>query len=322
MMCCVSPSTVLPSVMSTSNNEYRKPLHFYFYFLFPFLPSPPPPLNQCVGIDYVLLHKDIADKVLEHLPKALTRQFGTDPKQGEMSKMIQPVHAHRQVELLQEVEACPDTKILVGGSVHCKPESKYIAPTIVLEPPTNSRMMKEEIFGPILPILIVDSKEDAQRFINNLTGTPLALYIFTSNNACYNDMFNACPSATECRNDSCAQFNCPELPAGGLGSSGYGNNHGRASFETFTHERSEMHRPLLTDLGYLKYHPFAGIKTRALEVLLGILPSVPVLYTRRWIGLGVFLVMWVYFPFSSIKEPIANGLADALQWVADGIRSS
>ena len=117
-----------------------------------------------------MIHKDVADELLDKMVKSVEMQFGSgsEVESSELGRMVQVGHAHRLVDMLKEVEASPTTRILCGGSDACKPEERFIAPTIVVNPPRNSRLMKEEVFGPILPIHIVDSDTAAKEMIQQM----------------------------------------------------------------------------------------------------------------------------------------------------------
>ena len=119
-----------------------------------------------------MIHKDVADELLDTMVKSVEMQFGTDVESSELGRMVQVGHAHRLVDMLREVEASPTTRILCGGSDACNPDERFVAPTIVVNPPRNSRLMKEEIFGPILPVHIVDSDTAAKEMIQQMVRIP------------------------------------------------------------------------------------------------------------------------------------------------------
>ena len=278
--------------------------------------------QTCVAPDYLLVHEKHADALCNELLKTLEKQFGSDPQLGELGRIVQVSHAQRHVDLLTEVEKSPSTKILCGGSSKCDPSSKYVCPTIVLNPPRDSRMLKEEIFGPILPVFVVKSRQEAIDFINNIPGTPLAMYVFTSSAAVYQQMKDSCPSASALRNDGIVQFANVNLPIGGLGTSGYGNYHGQSSFDTFTHAFASMYRPCFPgcDFGMLRYHPYNKTKAYLLTNHLMTLPYVPVVPWRGAMLLMAAVVVLKYLPTVQpvalfLKENLANILEHAVVWL-------
>ena len=280
--------------------------------------------QTCVSPDYLLVHQRHAEALCQELVRTLEKQFGSNPQKGPLGRIVQVAHAQRHVEILKEVEACPTTKILCGGSGKCDASSRYVCPTIVLNPPRNSRMMTEEIFGPILPVIVVQSRQEAIDFINDMPGVPLALYVYTSRAGVYRQMKDSCPSASAVRNDGIVQFANPNLPVGGLGSSGYGNYHGEFSFNTFTHAFGSMYRPCFpgSDFGMVRYHPFGKMKATILCDYLMDLPSIPVLPWRSALATVAVIMASYYLPAPIqqpitwwLKENVAHVLEQALVWL-------
>ena len=134
-------------------------------------------------------------------------------------------------------------KVIVGGSQTVDIDDKFLSPTVILEPPRSSRILNEEIFGCILPILAYDTTEEAVNYINSKRGTPLALYAFTNNNSQFQQILDSVPSGGSVRNDVLLHFATSTLPFGGLGTSGYGNAHGIHGFRSFTHKRGVLDKP-------------------------------------------------------------------------------
>jgi hypothetical protein len=263
-------------------------------------------------------------------------QFGEDPKNSELSRMVQVSHAKRQVELLKEVEAkisrtTTSTKILCGGSAVCDPSNRYICPTVILNPPRDSRVLREEIFGPILPVIPVKSREEAVEFINSIRGTPLALYMYTTSAKAYQQVLDACPCAAAVRNDGIVHFANSHLPIGGLGTSGYGKYRGKYSFDTFTHSMANCYRPLAPglDFGMVRYHPMGtGAKAYFVSNHLLDVPEVPVLHLHKvalvfgLAGLVVFLQKFGGETTKVVFQTVAERIASALEMAASWLRSS
>jgi acyl-CoA reductase-like NAD-dependent aldehyde dehydrogenase len=278
--------------------------------------------QTCVAPDYLLVHEKHAEKLCIELVKTLKKQFSSDPRNSGIGRIVQVAHAQRLVDLLKEVEKSATAKILFGGSSQCDPDSKYVCPTIVLNPPRESRMLTEEIFGPILPVIVVKSREEAIEFINSMPGTPLAMYVYTSSAAVYRQMKDSCPSASAMRNDGILHFANNRLPVGGLGSSGYGNYHGKFSFETFTHAFSSVYRPCFPgcDFGMIRYHPFGKTKAFLLSEYLMNLPELPVLPWRPAFGVVAVMLFLKFVPAvqpltTFLKMSFANILEAAVLWL-------
>ena len=239
--------------------------------------------------------------------------------------MVTPTHAQRHVDMLKEVENSKSTRILCGGSDLCDVDQCYVCPSIVLNPPRDCRLLQEEIFGPILPIVVVKSREEAIHFIRNEQyGTPLALYVFTKSEQVYQEIIQAIPSGAASRNEVLMHAISSHLPFGGLGTSGYGTYHGKHSFETFTHAFGSVYRPCFSGsgLGMLRCHPYKGFRHVALLDVLAKFPDVPVLYLGRVTAvLSVLLILKFVPALDPWKEIAWHEIGNLLQQMADWARS-
>jgi len=158
-------------------------------------------------------------------------------------------------------------KVIFGGDVDI--ESKYISPTLVLlegdDAINNAQLMTDEIFGPILPILSVDSMESCVPFINQRP-KPLALYIFSKDEAVQNYILSRTSSGGVCINDTLCHFSVPDLPFGGVGESGLGSYHGLSGFERFSHLRAILNKSTFIDPA-IRYPPYNYSNLRILNFL-------------------------------------------------------
>jgi aldehyde dehydrogenase (NAD+) len=145
-----------------------------------------------------------------------------------------------------------DQKILYGG--HFDIEKKYFEPTIIEINNFDSKLMKEEIFGPILPIVEYDNFNEVDEIIKRYTH-PLAMYIFTKDIAFGKKFLESYPFGGGAINDTVVHIANDRLPFGGVGSSGMGKYHGKSTFETFSHYKPYISRPLWIDPP-LRYPPF------------------------------------------------------------------
>jgi len=242
--------------------------------------------QTCIGVDYVLVHNDVKEKFCEEVKQALERMYTSNPKNSGLARIATVDQAKRLKSLIEEAENC----VVWGGSEKCDINEKYVCPTVILNPPKECRLLKEEIFGPILPIISVDTDDEAITYINQMPGTPLAMYVFTTSSKQFEKFLCQVPSAAAIRNDVVMNFGSPHLPFGGLGSSGYGSYHGKTSFETFTHQRAVVFKPCHAafEYGGLRYQPYSALQEKAFSVL-GILPDVPVLHTRKMLSFATVL---------------------------------
>jgi acyl-CoA reductase-like NAD-dependent aldehyde dehydrogenase len=252
--------------------------------------------------------------MVNELAKAIQSQFGPNVQKSGLGRLAQENHAERHVEMLKEVESVPGIRI-IGGSHKCDTADRFTYPSLVLNPPRECRLLNEEIFGPILPIIAVKSRKEAQDFINSMPGIPLSMYVFTRKESVFRDMIRQCPAASAVRNDVLVHFGNPHLPMSGLGTSGYGSYHGLYSWRCFTHPQSQVYRPCYptADFGLIRYHPFGKIKEELIMFLTD-LPAIPPLYLRFWLGVGLF----TYATLSS--ETVRFGLADAISIAVDWLR--
>jgi delta 1-pyrroline-5-carboxylate dehydrogenase len=276
--------------------------------------------------------ESVVDRLIPALLRSLEVQCGgRDARSSDLGRIVSKQHALRLIDLIKEVEEAAakgdeETKILAGGSTTCDASTGFIAPTIVLHPPANSRMMQEEIFGPILPIVTVKSRTEAIDYMRNMPGTPLCLYVFTRSDAIFEEICRACPTGGLMRNDAIMHLSSADLPFGGLGSSGFGRYHGKYTFDTFSHEQPAMFRPCAPGLDFYmaRYHPYTNkIKAFLCTKVLVQLPSVPVLHLRLWGVLFLGAAAFAYVPaLASRQAAAAEKVAAGLEWLALRLRNS
>lgn len=142
---------------------------------------------------------------------------------------------------------------------------KFIAPTVLVDSSPESDVMSEEIFGPVLPVLTVESVEEAIEFVNKRP-KPLALYVFTESDETAGHVIANTSSGGASINGTVLHIGPPELPFGGIGPSGMGAYHGEAGFETFSHLKSVYNKRTKPDLPIL-YPPYTGIKERIIKAV-------------------------------------------------------
>ncbi|XP_071330922.1 aldehyde dehydrogenase family 3 member B1 isoform X1 [Trachinotus anak] len=211
--------------------------------------------QSCVAPDYVLCLPATRDALLPALREALEEFYGKEPQTcPDLSRIVSPRHWRRLMELLKKSSG----KVVVGGESN--EEDKYIAPTVVVDMSEDDALMEEEIFGPILPILTIESLEKGIDFINRKE-KPLALYVFSDESSVVNTVLEKTSSGGFCSNDGIVHMTLPGLPFGGVGASGWGSYHGRWGFETFSHRRACMLRGwALERLNGLRYPPYSDDK--------------------------------------------------------------
>lgn len=205
--------------------------------------------QMCVAPDYLLIHEKIKDKFVEQLKQNLRKFFGEDPSQNnEYAKIINEKQFKRLTAYL-------NTGNIIFGGKHDMGKL-YIEPTIIENVPPGSPLMKDEIFGPILPILSFSTMEQAKAIIEN-NPDPLAFYVYTSSKRKEKEWLEAVPAGGACINNSSWHLTNHNLPFGGRGTSGIGEYHGSYSFEVFSHRKAVMKTPAWFDPN-IKYPPFKG----------------------------------------------------------------
>ncbi len=205
--------------------------------------------QTCIAPDYLLVHKDIKDKLVKEIKKQMNSFYGEDAsKSDDYGRIINEKHFDRLSRLLD------GDKIIFGGKTDRK--DKYIAPTLMDGVTMDDAVMKEEIFGPILPILEFSEIEEAIDIIN-AGSKPLALYCFSKRQSRVTKVIENTSSGGVCINDTIMHMANPNLPFGGVGESGLGAYHSESTFTTFSHQKSVMHKSFLVDVP-MRYPPFGG----------------------------------------------------------------
>jgi aldehyde dehydrogenase (NAD+) len=201
----------------------------------------------CVAPDYVLVERAVCDGLIAELRKAITEFYGAHPSESpHFGRLVNRRHAERLQGLLQ------GQNIVLGGA--CDAETRYMAPTLLLDPAPDSAVMREEIFGPVLPIIPVADLDGALREVNRRP-PPLALYAFTRRRDVQDRIRQATVSGGVTFNDTVVHIFGHSLPFGGIGESGLGAYHGQAGFDTFSHRRTVATRPFRPDFSF-RYPPF------------------------------------------------------------------
>ncbi len=205
--------------------------------------------QTCVAPDYLLVHPKIKPEFLEELKKAITSLYGEDPEQSEdYPRIINEAHFNRLSSFLS------DGEVAFGGKTN--PASNYLSPTILDEITWDDPVMQDEIFGPVLPVLTYNDFQDAVSQIRNAP-RPLALYVFTSNEETEKYFLENVSFGGGAINDTIAQLGNHHLSFGGVGASGFGSYHGKASFDSFSHQKSIMKKNFLVDIP-IRYAPYDG----------------------------------------------------------------
>lgn len=205
--------------------------------------------QMCVAPDYALVHRNVKEEFVKELKEALINFFSNDPSADySYCKVINEKQFNRLIDYL-------NNGTIVHGGKHDL-SKLYIEPTIIENVQPDAQVMKDEIFGPILPIIPFENFEEAKSIIDR-NPEPLAFYIYTSSTKKEKEWLQAVQAGGTCINNSSWHLTNYNLPFGGRGNSGMGQYHGKNSFETFTHRRAVMKTPTWFDPN-IKYPPFKG----------------------------------------------------------------
>lgn len=198
--------------------------------------------QTCVAPDYLLAQEHIYEELIEELKNTIVEFYGNDIiNNKEFGRIINEKHMNRLNNILENDK----DKIVVGGDVDF--EQRYISPTIIRDVTLEDSVMEDEIFGPILPVIKYKDLEDIKYYISKHKN-PLALYVFSENDDFSEDIIRRFTFGGGCVNDTISHVASAHLPFGGVGTSGMGNYHGRASFDTFTHTKSIVKKSTKIDI--------------------------------------------------------------------------
>jgi aldehyde dehydrogenase (NAD+) len=213
----------------------------------------------CVAPDYVLVPEPLRLPLIDSIQQAITRFYGSDPHRSEsFGRIVNQQHFERLLALMQE------GTIAIGGESDAT--DRYIAPTVLTDLSAGAAALKEEIFGPIMPVVGYEKFEEALAFIKSRP-KPLALYLFTKDRSLQRRVIRDISSGSVVVNDVVINQVVPGLPFGGVGNSGMGAFHGRYTFDAFSHSKAVVRRSLWGDLD-VRYPPFSNMKDRLLQWLL------------------------------------------------------
>lgn len=219
--------------------------------------------QACISPDYVITTKDFAPKLVDALKNELEGFYGKNPLESkDLSRIVNVNHFARLTRLLDEDKV--SGKIIYGGNRD--ETSLRIAPTLLLDVPQNSLIMREEIFGPLLPILTVDKLEECFEIINS-GSKPLAAYLFTNNKKVKEMFVNKVSAGGVVLNDTTLHFAVHTLPFGGVEESGMGSYHGKFSFDAFSHKKAVLYRGFGGEAS-VRYPPYTNGKLRLIKALM------------------------------------------------------
>jgi aldehyde dehydrogenase (NAD+) len=203
--------------------------------------------QTCVAPDYVLADAKVRDELVAKIGEAITKFRAQEKKNG-----LRIVN-QRQFDRLTDYVAKTKGKVALGGKSEAS--TLRLEPTVVVDPAPDEPLMSNEIFGPILPVISVQSLDEAIRFVNSRP-KPLSAYLFTKSRAVRERVIREVPAGGMLVNHLAFQVSTAKLPFGGVGASGMGAYHGRWGFEEFSHRKSVLTKPTRPDVSSFVYPPY------------------------------------------------------------------
>ncbi len=203
--------------------------------------------QTCVAPDYLLVHANVKTQLVSYLKQEITSAYGDNPELSpDLARIINQKNFHRLLQLIKEQE------IVMGGLSN--ENDLYISPTIINEPSLESELMKTEIFGPLLPIISFKNQIELENILGRFE-KPLALYLFSNSKSFIKNCLSKFSFGGGCINDVAVHLANRNLPFGGVGQSGIGAYHGKASFDTFSNHKSIVKKANWLDIP-LRYAPY------------------------------------------------------------------
>ncbi|KAG8596800.1 hypothetical protein GDO81_002056 [Engystomops pustulosus] len=206
--------------------------------------------------DYILCPMDIRDSLIHELEMCILEFYGKNPQDSQHYGRMASLDQYRRVK-----DFLSSGQVVLGGQID--ESERYIAPTVLIDVKESDPIMNEEILGPVLPILTVESVEKAIQFINK-RDRPLAIYVYSNSSQVISEIMCKTSSGSFCSNDSMIQSLYTRLPCGGNG--GVGIYGGKFSFDTFSHSRACLLRNTAIEcVTYLRYPPYAEKQLRLMQ---------------------------------------------------------
>lgn len=224
--------------------------------------------QTCVAPDYLLVHESVQAGLLAEIRQVLRRFYDAEgagvAASGSFARIVNGHHFQRLAGLLEDAQRRGAT-VALGGSID--QTQCFIEPTVLTDVPTDSQLMQEEIFGPLLPVVTFRTLMEAADFIN-ARPHPLALYVFARSPEAQRYLLGRVPAGGACLNDTLIHLGHPELPFGGLGNSGLGRAHGLHGFLAFSNEKSVLRQRVGATGIKLFYPPYTPKVRRIVDALL------------------------------------------------------
>jgi aldehyde dehydrogenase (NAD+) len=223
--------------------------------------------QTCIAPDYILVQESIKEALVEHLKESIQQLYGSADQwvdNQDFAHIISDNHWNRLKSLRND--AVEKGAQLVTTAIDSE-EERFLGPALLVDPPQDAKVLEEEIFGPLLPIITYAELDEAIQFINDKP-KPLAMYIFSRDKKATNKMLERTTAGGTCVNDTLLHFLHTELPFGGVNNSGIGKAHGWEGFKAFSNERAVLKHNLRFSALKKLYPPYTNFKQKLVDILI------------------------------------------------------
>jgi aldehyde dehydrogenase (NAD+) len=221
--------------------------------------------QTCIAPDYILIDEKKKEEFLKLAKARVEEVFGADPqKSADYGHIVNNKHFNRVKGLLEDALS-KGAKIVVGGKMD--EADNFISPTIISDVPANAKILEEEIFGPIMPVVSYKNIPDALNIINGKE-KPLAMYIFSTSNKNQKELLNGTSAGGTCINDNLVHISQPNLPFGGVNNSGIGQSFGYYAFKEFSHQRSVLTAMSMASTATPLWQPYGKLARKLTDIML------------------------------------------------------
>lgn len=224
--------------------------------------------QTCIAPDYVLIHETVKEKFIELLKEEVEKSFGgksqIEVTSPNYSRIVNEKHFDRLQQLILEATEKGANAVWSGPSIRSE---RFMHPVILSHVSIESKIMEEEIFGPVLPVIHYSSIDEIIELINEKP-KPLALYIFSTRKKFVKKILEETSAGSVCINDCVLQFTHPNLPFGGVNSSGIGKSHGKYGFLTFSNEKPVLKQRSGFSMPYLLHPPYTSFVKKLVAIMM------------------------------------------------------
>ncbi|WP_455169425.1 aldehyde dehydrogenase family protein, partial [Aegicerativicinus sediminis] len=220
--------------------------------------------QTCIAPDYVLVEQNIVGSLIAEMKNTIASFYGKEQKDSKSyGRIISAEHFNRLMDLVADARSKGAEVIQLSPP---ESENKFFPPTLIVNPSDDMRVMREEIFGPILPIKVYTQLDEAIAYVN-ANERPLALYIFSESKVNIRHIIANTRAGGTTINHNLLHFLNNELPFGGINNSGIGKSHGYHGFKAFSNERAILNQFTISPVSLIK-PPYTKLKQKLIDLMI------------------------------------------------------